>query len=250
LFFPEYIPATFASDNTQISFTSFNIPQDQKEILRNKVMLTLFVRTRKSSGLIMYLGNDDSTFLTLEIFEGKLASRLMLCDTQSIHFIVDNQTMLNDGQQHFVGVEFVSGSRLQLTRNGNPVQTQTVPPTGSCQFDAQHLMFGGELPQAIKQSGRVRRDTVINVNGNLIPKLTQLGNYKGTIQDAEINDNKLVFFRGNTTVASNFTLANSTGVVENEVTDDVCNNESPCMHNGTCTNVFYNDFRYSNSDWF
>ncbi|XP_056011712.1 protein crumbs-like isoform X4 [Ostrea edulis] len=239
----EYIPATFARDNTQISFTSFNIPQDQKDILRNKVKLTLFVRTREPSGLIMYLGNDDSTFLTLEIFQGKLASRLMLCNTQTILFIMDNQTVLNDGQQHFVGVEFLSGDKLQLIRNGNPIQPHAILPTGSCDIDAKYLMFGGEIPQSMKQSGRVRRDTVvINVNGNLIPKLTQLGNYKGTIQDAEINDNRLVFFPGNTTVESNFTLTNSTGVVENEVTDDVCVNESPCMHNGTCTNVFYNDF--------
>lgn len=193
----------------------------------------------------MYLGNDDSTFLTLEIFQGKLASRLMLCNTQTILFIMDNQTVLNDGQQHFVGVEFLSGDKLQLIRNGNPIQPHAILPTGSCDIDAKYLMFGGEIPQSMKQSGRVRRDTVvINVNGNLIPKLTQLGNYKGTIQDAEINDNRLVFFPGNTTVESNFTLTNSTGVVENEVTDDVCVNESPCMHNGTCTNVFYNDFRY------
>ncbi|XP_061164593.1 protein crumbs-like isoform X2 [Saccostrea echinata] len=239
-----YIPATFAKDNTQISFTTFSIPQDKKDDFRNVVESTMFIRTRESSGLIMYLGNDNSTFLTLEIYQGKLASRLMLCESQTVQFIVDNDTLINDGQQHFVGVRFLKGQKFQLFRNGNPVQSQIVQSTGNCNFDAKYLIFGGEIPQYLKQSGRVRRETdVITVNGLQIPKLTQLDSYKGTIQDAEISNNKLVFFPGNTSVASNFSLTNITGVVQNEVTDDVCTYESPCMHNGTCSNVFYNDFR-------
>lgn len=192
----------------------------------------------------MYLGNNNNTFLTLEMYQGKLASRLMLCNFQTITYILDNSTVINDGQQHFVGMEFHADQKLQLLRNGNVVSSNTLPSSGGCPLDAPHLIFGGEIPQSLRQTGRVRRNTdVVIADGNSVPKLTDLGNFKGTIQDAELNDNKLIFFPGNTSVESNFTLTSLTEVEANEVSDDICDIQSPCMHNGTCTNVFFNDFR-------
>lgn len=145
----------------------------------------------------------------------------MLCDFQTITYILDNSTVINDGQQHFVGVEFQAGQKLRLLRNGNVVRSNTLPSSGGCSLNASHLIFGGEIPQSLRQTGRVRRNTdVVIADGNSVPKLTELGNFKGTIQDAELNDNKLVFFPGNTSVESNFTLTSLTEVEANEVSDD------------------------------
>ena len=244
LLFPitEWKPATFAKDNS-VSDVRFNITALQQD-LQTRVDLSLFLRTREEKGLAVFLGNDrpasNTTFMTIEIFNGFLASRLVLCSTKK--YLVANNTEINDGNQHLVGVRLFN-DRHQLLYD-NRVIKEDVISAGNCVFIGHVCYIGGKVPDSLRQGQRKKRSTTITIES--ITDLSGIDRYKGTLQDVQLNNNAMPFFpasQNTSQPATNIVLAEQTGIVEGEKSDDICNNSQPCMNNATCTNEFFNDFR-------
>ncbi|KAK3087011.1 hypothetical protein FSP39_000290 [Pinctada imbricata] len=238
----EWKPATFAKDNS-ISEVRFNISSLQAD-LRSRVDLSLFIRTREEKGLAVYLGDSGSaingTFLTVEIFDGYLASRLVLCNTK--WYLWANNTKINDGNKHLVGV-VLQNNVHKLLYNNQVVQEKIIQSNANCPFVGQACYFGGEVPASLRQPGRKRRSTTIVIDN--LEDLTNVSRYKGTIQDAQLNNNPMPFFPTPQNVSApstNVSVEAVSGLVEGEQSDDVCNNTMPCMNNASCTNEFFNDF--------
>ncbi|XP_067661789.1 protein crumbs-like isoform X2 [Haliotis asinina] len=226
----EYTPVTFSKNNT-LSWASFNLGTIGSS-LNNTINLSLFVRTRQTDSLIMYLGNSNtSSYITLEMRNGKLSVTLMLCSTQHI---LNSSISYNDGQRHFVQIKETS-SDLSLSVNQGFLDllpfTDTQPTRSSCQFHPDVIFFGGRVPAAAS-TGRRRRA----VDGSS-------AYFQGIIQDVQINDITLQFFPVNETERASLEMSSSSNLTRGEVSTESACDASPCKQNGTCSNTFYNDFR-------
>lgn len=186
-------------------------------------------------GLMMYIGDVNRTFITLELYQGYILSRVVLCDYQQAFFI--NETRFDDGNQHLTRVK-LEGGTFTLNIDSYTV-SESVSLSPSCQLTADHLYIGGKIPDTLL-SGRKKRSSDFTININQISDLSNVGKYKGTIQDIELNSEKLLLYGedgGSTYVANN-----TSSLERGEVTDDICS-FLPCENNATCANVFFNDFQ-------
>ncbi|XP_069119516.1 LOW QUALITY PROTEIN: protein crumbs homolog 1-like [Argopecten irradians] len=247
----EYVAATFSFENTE-SKASFQIPDHLKSTLTSDIDLSLFMRTRQTNGFVVFFGFygntvSSRTFLTLEMYGGALVSRFVLCDFQKVLFA--NNTLYNSGFQHFVSMKFLNGE-YTISVN-NTALDSVIINSQNCPFNADKLYFGGEIPalssSVVTESARARRslDPAVNEIINDITNFNNITSYKGTLQDAQLNENSLQFIPPSdpSIVEINSILVedNST-LTSGEQSDNICNLTMPCQHNSTCTNVFFNDF--------
>ncbi|XP_052094473.1 protein crumbs-like isoform X1 [Mytilus californianus] len=226
-----FTAATFAKGDKR-SWTSFDI-NSLKASLQSNLDISFFFRTRETQGLMMFLGDQGSTYVTLELYQGYILSRLVLCSFRQAFYI--NETMFNNGAQHFTRVKLKDN---MFTLNIDTFSVNDTVSLAQCPFNAEYLYVGGEIPKNFA-AGRRKRTADFTISMDDISSLTSVGRYKGTIQDIELINQKLLFYPEVDIPSIN--AINVSSLEEGEVTDDICNS-FPCDNNGTCTNVFFNDF--------
>ena len=230
-----YVAATFGY-NYQDSSAAFSLPPSLKEAVKNSFDISFFIRTRKSDGLVLFFGDLQSNFVSLELDQGRLGIRTKFCGFGE--YRLTNTDTFADGEQYFI----------HLVRNNDEFKfvgdssqfTESVP--SNCEFSANHLMFGGVTPPT---SGRRRRETV-TVPGKDVIDFTDTTKFKGTIQDARLNGVSLEFYPLADTTLSNLptlTVTSQSGLEENEKSSQVCSLTTPCENNSTCHDVFFDDYR-------
>ncbi|KAK3607491.1 hypothetical protein CHS0354_010303 [Potamilus streckersoni] len=232
----EYTAATFALGN-MTSYATFTLPETQKQGLLTRVDLSFFLRSRTRNGLIVTLGSPvKSTFISLELYNGHLRSRLSYCNYSKSYDAKDN-TIYSDGSQHIVYFDLQPGvfnytvDDVQITDNSLPL---------NCNFSSEKLYFGGNVTTSRKKRESVAMDPVS------IGNFTGVPNYKGTIQDVQLNGYSLLFFPQNDSTITPLPVINVTAqsmVMPGELDEDVCIRDHPCENNATCHRVFYEDFR-------
>ncbi|KAH3796462.1 hypothetical protein DPMN_150030, partial [Dreissena polymorpha] len=232
-----YIAATYRNGDTTDSSASFSLSNDTQNALKIGFNISFFVRTRETLGLILYFGsnytgNDADTYVTLEINNGYLATRIRMCN--SSHYIQSREKRYADGEQHLVLLLKNTNSFSLYINNALQNMVVTANP---CTFNGNNLFFGGKRPNQSKD--RRRRQTANDQD------LFNLPAFKGTIQDVQIGNYSLQFYPLNDPTLSPLraiSVTESVGLQQGEVSDNVCNMTSPCQNNATCDNVFFNDF--------
>jgi hypothetical protein len=106
-------------------------------------------------------------------------------------------------------------------------------------LNANNLYFGGKIPISFN-AGRRKRATDFTISVADISDLSTVGKYKGTIQDIELNTRKLLFF--DESGVPSIVATNVSNLKRGEISDNTCS-YLPCENNGTCSNVFFNDFK-------
>ncbi|XP_046368498.2 protein crumbs-like isoform X1 [Haliotis rufescens] len=226
----EYTPVTFSKDNVQ-SWASFSLSSLSPR-LNNTINLSLFVRTRQTDGIIMYLGNTNpSSYITLEMTSGMLSATFMLCNAEHI---LNSTTPYNDGEAHFVEIKKTSTDLSLSVNQGFPDLTpftDTEQSTATCLFQPDVTYFGGRVPTA---GGVGRRRRAVDGSSPY---------FQGVIQDVEVNGVKLEFFPVNGTTEASLVMSSSSNLTEGKVSTEKACDLLPCKQNGNCSNEFYNDFR-------
>ncbi|KAL3872299.1 hypothetical protein ACJMK2_040233 [Sinanodonta woodiana] len=230
----EYTAATFALGN-MTSSAKFTLPDNQKQELLTRVDFSFFIRSRARNGLIAMLGSPvKSTFLSLELFNGHLQSRLLYCNYSQSY--VNNIIVYSDGLQHMVHLDLRPGVFNYTVDN---VQITDTHLPQNCNFSSESVYFGGNVINSRKKRELVTMDPVSIVNFTGVPK------FKGTIQDVQLNGYSLSFFPENDSLVTPMPIINATSqsnVIRGEQDDDVCSRDHPCENNATCLSVFYEDF--------
>ena len=233
-----YVAATFGY-NYQDSTASFSLPPSLQTNLIYHFDLSFFFRTRQLDGLMIFFGDINSNFVSLELDKGRLGIRSRFCGI-GFYKITNRDTYAN-GEQYFIQlVRNRDNNDFKFTIDDSSQFTETIPT--NCAFQANTLMFGG-----ITQSspGRRRRET-INVPGKDLTDFTGTTAFKGTIQDARVNGVSLEFYPLSDQELSNLPVVSVTTqsrLEEGEKTSEVCDIITPCENNATCSDVFFDDYR-------
>lgn len=111
LLFQGYKAATFGHENVTSpanSLVSVSITPQERLALSNSMDISMFVRTRESSGLIFYLGTPPAdsggpSYIAAELQAGRLLVVADLGDGEQL-FPVEETPMLNDGNSHLIQV--------------------------------------------------------------------------------------------------------------------------------------------------
>ncbi|XP_013412192.1 protein crumbs [Lingula anatina] len=240
-------PAATFSQGSSSSLAQFTIPARDKNLLQYVNVISMFIRTRQPDGFIFYLGGvntnspGDKAFISAELKGTSLHVILNLFNTteQGYKRYEDNLgSNLNDGSQHLIEVD-KNRDKLEIRIDSVRLSGKTMTAT---LLNPAKMYVGGLPGLGSSSSGRRRRQTLVEYNPD---SATVQEPFKGTIQDARLNDKLLLFY--NVSVPDDFQLNESypvtlDGVVEGEQTDDLCATGNLCENNGTCNNVFFNDF--------
>uniref|UniRef100_A0A3Q3A4Q5 Crumbs cell polarity complex component 1 n=1 Tax=Kryptolebias marmoratus TaxID=37003 RepID=A0A3Q3A4Q5_KRYMA len=194
----EHVTARFGNEDSQ-SVTAFSITED----LGLNFSISLFLRARRHSGLLLMLANSSSPILHMRLEAGKV--KVQLHGSESL----TASRQVHDGEVHFVNVEVVE-TRMSLYVAG---QKEGDVEVGSVSIQAGDVVYvGGLLERSIT---------------------SELGGYfKGCIQDLRISDRRLQFFGLDTSVRS-FPLELMENVTTGCSGDDMCS-RNPCLNGGIC----------------
>ena len=231
-----FIPVTFGY-NFQESSASFVLPPSLRDSANFSFDLSFFIRTRKSDGLVLFFGDLQSSFVSLELDQGHLGIRSKFCNMEDYRMTVSD--IFDNGDQYFVQLERTDGKLKFVVRETSQF-VEAVP--SDCEFHANNLMFGGIIPSP---PGRRRRE-IINVPGKDVTNFTDASKFKGTIQDARLNRVSLEFFPLSDPTLTDLpvlAVTSQSGLKENEITSEVCALIDPCENNSTCSDVFFDDYR-------
>lgn len=204
--------------------------------MKNSFDMSLFIRTRKSDGLVLFFGDLQSSFVSLELFQGHLGIRTKFCNFT--RYWLTTRDTFADGAQHFIHLS-KNNEEFKFIQDSDQFN-KAVP--GHCEFAASNLMFGGIIPTT---TGRRKRE-IVNVPEKDVTDFTASAKFKGTIQDARLNDVSLQFYPLANSSLSDLQILPVTspfGLEENEKTSSMCDLITPCENNSTCQDVFFDDYR-------
>ncbi|KGL84172.1 Protein crumbs 1, partial [Tinamus guttatus] len=198
----EYIPGRFGSEDSS-GYAAFSVDATQKE----NVNISMFVRTRKSSGLLLALRNSSCLYIRVYLEGGKLTvlapnSRKLL-----------GKHTVNDGNFYLISLK-IEPNKMELFQSSQYLGFISTPVLT---IQSKDILYIGGLPD-IGES-----DT----------------NFKGCIQDVRLNNQPLEFFPVAHPLDSlmNRTLIN---VTEGCAGDNLCKS-NPCHNGGICYSI-WDDF--------
>uniref|UniRef100_A0AAQ6IHJ3 Crumbs cell polarity complex component 1 n=1 Tax=Anabas testudineus TaxID=64144 RepID=A0AAQ6IHJ3_ANATE len=194
----EYITARFGSRNLE-SYAVFSSDHD----LGDSLTMSMFIRTRQSSGLLLILANSTSQYLRLWLEEGRVNVQVNNFET----FV--GQESVSDGHFHLVTVK-LEGTEAHLFQSARSQGSVTIRPI---QAQPGDLVFMGGLPDS-------RASASFG------------GYFKGCVQDLRINNKRLQFYPIATPVES-YNLDQAVNVVQGCISDDACA-VNPCLNKGVC----------------
>jgi len=129
--------------------------------------------------------NADDTFVALEINNGFLATRVKICSSE--FYLETKENIYSNGDQHLVRL-FRNEGQFQFYVD-NILQMEVTVQT--CDFNGDNLLFGGKLPATIPTGRRRRQALTSNTDIN---DFSGVSNYKGTLQDIQLDNYFLLLF--------------------------------------------------------
>ncbi|XP_051809647.1 protein crumbs homolog 1-like [Acanthochromis polyacanthus] len=201
----EYITARFGSKDLE-SYAVFSLDDDPGDSL----IISMFLRTRQSSGLLLILANSTSQYLRLWLEKGKVKIQVNNFET------LVGQSAVSDGHFHLVTLklERTAATLFQSARS------QGFMPIRPVEVHPGDLVFVGGLP-----------DSRVSASFG--------GYFKGCVQDLRINSKRLQFYPIATPVES-YNLQELIGVAEGCSSDNACA-INPCLNGGVCYSM-WDDF--------
>ncbi|GAA6235308.1 protein crumbs homolog 1 [Lates japonicus] len=201
----EHVTARFGNEDSH-SYAAFTITED----LGHDLSISLFLRTRRPSGLLLVLANSSSQYLFMWLEDGKVVVQLNSLETLKAESAID------DGEVHFVSVEVVE--------------------------DHMALYIGGQEQGDVEiRTVNVQAGDTVYVGGLMERRTTSVfgGYFKGCIQDLRINDSRLQFFGLDSSVRS-YPLEFMENVTAGCSGDNTCS-RNPCLNGGMCFSM-WDDF--------
>lgn len=247
-----YTAATFGYENISNSLVTVAVADYARRAVRSIVDISMFIRTRQSTGQIFYIGSavsatNDDTFISAQLEAGELLVKILFNGTPESYTV--GGVKLDDGNNHLIEVTR-NVTLVQVKLNGTEYFRKTISATG--QLDAQVLYLGG-FPKIIRpvrqtDTNYIRMDTTTSSGSAAIIAPSSVS-FKGIIQDVQISNGSrrmvVEFFPLNPkdleipVSFGNVTFDEKT-LKRGIVSDNSCAS-NPCDHNGTCT-VTWNDF--------
>lgn len=232
--------ATFGNENTTHSAVVVKTSDIARRAIRSVLDISMFIRTRQSSGQIFYIGSERTTpesidsSISASLTGGELLVKIHFNGTPEAYTVGGNK--LDNGYTHLIEV-IRNHTLVQVKLNGTEYFRKTLSSTG--QLNAQKLYLAGPPPEY---------DDIVPDNSNPKDELDKIY-FKGIIQDVQVSN-------GSYTMGVQFYPLNAVGVIipppfgdvtidtqsvlEGEVTDDLCR-QKPCNHGAECRNT-WNDF--------
>ncbi|XP_015261667.1 PREDICTED: protein crumbs homolog 1 [Gekko japonicus] len=205
----EYTPGRFGHEES-IGYAAFSINSSGHEA----VTISMFVRTRKPSGLLLALGGNSSMSLKVWLEDGKL-----VMSGSSSNKLIGNQNV-NDGHFYLISLKTES-NKAELFQSSQNLGYISMPVT---EIQSGGILYVGGLPD--------ERET--SVNG---------GYFKGCVQDLRLSNQPLEFFPVSTSsnsVINNRALIN---IAPGCAGDNLCKS-NPCQNGGVCYSI-WDDFTCS-----
>uniref|UniRef100_A0AAA9SSD9 Protein crumbs homolog 1 n=1 Tax=Bos taurus TaxID=9913 RepID=A0AAA9SSD9_BOVIN len=193
----EYVAGRFGQDDSP-GYAVFHLNKDYEEDLT----LSMFVRTRRPTGLLLALENGTYQYLRVWLEHGRLAMLTPGSPKLLVTFV------LSDGNVRLVSLK-IKPNKIELYESSRNLGFLSAP---TWKLQRGDVLYVGGLPD--------RRET--EVSG---------GFFKGCIQDMRLNNENLEFFPNPTSSAAhNAVLVN---VTEGCPGDNLCE-PNPCHHGGIC----------------
>ncbi|XP_048353079.1 protein crumbs homolog 1 isoform X2 [Sphaerodactylus townsendi] len=205
----EYTPGRFGHEES-IGYAAFAINSSGYE----GGTISMFVRTRKPSGLLLALGENSSVYLKIWLEDGKL----IMSDSSS-NKLTGTQTM-NDGHFYFISLK-IESNKAELFQSSQNLGYISMPVA---EIQSRVILYVGGLPDEQETS----------VNG---------GHFKGCVQDLRLSNQPLEFFPVGSSlnsVVNNRTLIN---IAPGCTGDNLCK-PNPCQNGGVCYSI-WDDFTCS-----
>ncbi|XP_064416166.1 protein crumbs homolog 1 [Latimeria chalumnae] len=195
----EYIAGRFGHEDSK-GYAAFLVDDDPGE----NITISMFVRTRKPTGLLLVLKNNTFQYLMIWLEDGKIKMQI----NHSRKLV--GQNYINDGNFHLLSLKIHQGN-VELFQSAQKIGYVSGPPV---QIQAGDVVYVGGLPD--------QQDTIM-----------QGGYFKGCVQDLQLNTKKMEFYPINISLNSysNRTLINMTGGC---IGDNICNKSNPCENGGVC----------------
>lgn len=102
--------ATFGHENTTNSFATVIVNEEAREVIKSILDISMFIRTRKSTGTILYLGSmpdqvsyAEETLIAAELEAGELLVHLQFNATPEKYPV--SGVKLHDGYNHLIQVK-------------------------------------------------------------------------------------------------------------------------------------------------
>ncbi|KAF7223337.1 protein crumbs homolog 1 isoform X2 [Nothobranchius furzeri] len=201
----EYITARFGNNNLE-SYAEFSLTDNSG----TSVIISMFIRTRQSSGLLLTLANSTSQYLHLWLEESRL--KVQVNNFKS----VSGLNVVNDGHFHLISVK-LDETTVSLFQSARSQGSTTVRHVQTHPGD---LVLVGGLPDS-------RASASFG------------GYFKGCVQDLRINGRRLQFYPVATPVESH-NLVKLVGVAEGCSSENACATK-PCLNGGECYSI-WDDF--------
>lgn len=230
--------ATFGHENTTHSVVVVDVNERARRIVRSVLEISMFIRTRQSTGQVFYLGSDPKksngnlSFVSARMNGGELLVKLQINGTSEEQPVGGSR--LDNGYTHFLQV-IRNSTLVHVKINGTEYFRKTLSSTG--QLDAETLYLGGPPPTLNESEVPLTKEEQDKIF------------FKGIIQDIQISNGlqsmivelfplndptlKLPQSFGEVTF-------DDTSVLKGEVSDDLCRLQ-PCQHSAICKNT-WNDF--------
>lgn len=110
--------ATFGYENINSSLVTVTVTQQARRAVRNIVDISMFIRTRKSSGGIFYLGSvpgavpyPEETHIAAQLSGGELQVRIQFNGTPESYTV--GGVKLDDGYNHLIQVKLVKNNNAK-----------------------------------------------------------------------------------------------------------------------------------------
>ncbi|XP_047446534.1 protein crumbs homolog 1-like [Mugil cephalus] len=201
----EYITARFGNKDLD-SYAVFSLD----DVPGDTVTISMFIRTRQSSGLLLILANSTSQYLRLWLDQGRVKVQVNNFET------LVGQSAVSDGHFHLVTVKMEGLAAILL----QSAQSQGSLPIRHTEVHPGDLVFVGGLPDS-RATGSYG------------------GYFKGCVQDLRINSKRLQFYPIATPVES-YELEQHVNVAQGCSSDNACA-VNPCLNAGVCYSM-WDDF--------
>lgn len=228
--------ATFGQENTTHSVVVVDVTERARRTVRSILDISMFIRTRQSTGQVFYLGSDpkkvngNQSFVSAKLNGGELLVKMQINGSSEEQPVGGNR--LDNGYTHLLQV-VRNLTLVQVKINGTEYFRKTLSSLG--QLDAETLYLGGPPP--------------IDTDELLTKEDEDKIYFKGIIQDVQVSNGlqsmivelyplneqglKLPPPFGRVTI-------DETSILKGEVSDDLCRLQ-PCQHGANCKNT-WNDF--------